>query len=166
MKIAVTDANIFIDIIYLGIHTSLFKIGLEIYTTQFVLDELDDNQLSTLDKLITDKILIIFEFTNDELALLSGYFIKKSLSVADHSVIFIADKMKAIVLSGDALVRKTCESMKLEVHGILWLFDECINCNYFSLQEAHKKLTDLMLFNKRLPENECEVRLIRWKERF
>ncbi len=166
MKIAVTDANIFIDIIYLKIHPILFKIGLEIYTTQYVLDELDEEQLEELRQIINDKILMVYSFSNDELNELSKYFVKRSLSAADHSVLFIANKMKAMVISGDALVRKTCNDMKLEVHGILWLMDECINCNHFSYKQAHNKLSDLMIFNKRLPIKECETRLAKWEEGF
>jgi hypothetical protein len=109
---------------------------------------------------------VIYAFSEDELEELADYFIKKGLSAADHSVLFIAGKMKAVVISGDALVRKTCLDMKLEVHGILWLLDEYINCQHLTYKQAHEKLAALMKYNKRLPIKECEERLAKWAECF
>jgi hypothetical protein len=40
MKIAVTDANIFIDLIKLQMLALLFRLGLEIITTQEIVDRL------------------------------------------------------------------------------------------------------------------------------
>jgi len=52
MKVAITDANIFIDIIYLDFLEHLFSIDIEIYTTNTVLCELNLNQKSLLSKYI------------------------------------------------------------------------------------------------------------------
>lgn len=164
MRVAVTDANIFIDIVYLKIHTGLFKIGYEIYTTQYVLNELDEEQVLQLQDLIKDNVLIVYPFTEQELTELDEFFIKRGLSYTDHSVLFIATKMNAVIISGDSLIRTTCQQKKWEVHGILWLLDECINCKYLTSKEASEKLSDLMIFNKRLPAKDCELRLVKWQK--
>lgn len=44
MKIAVTDANIFIDLIEIEIFHFLFELGLEIHTTKAVYDQLIPEQ--------------------------------------------------------------------------------------------------------------------------
>jgi hypothetical protein len=44
MKIAVTDANIFIDLIEIDIFHFLFDLGLEIHTTKAVYDQLIPEQ--------------------------------------------------------------------------------------------------------------------------
>ena len=44
MKLAVTDANIFIDLIQLGLLDLLFKVDLQIYTTHEVVQELNSTQ--------------------------------------------------------------------------------------------------------------------------
>lgn len=164
MRIAVTDANIFIDVIYIEIHLLLPKIGLEIYTTQNVLDELDEDQIQLLKELIQNNLIVIYAFSKEEQDEFSNYFIKRGLSLADHSVIFLAEKIDATVLSGDSLVRTTCHERKLEVHGVLWLLDECIDKKHLSHHQAHEKLTVLMNYNKRLPVKECEARIHKWKE--
>jgi predicted nucleic acid-binding protein len=157
MRIAVTDANIFIDLLYVDLHPLITQLGLEIYTTRHVIDELDEEQVQSLPK------VNIYQFKDDEFVKLSAYKIKRGLSDADHSVLFIAEKLAAIVLSGDDLVRKTCIERKLEVHGVLWIMDECVRCNHLTTAEAHKKLTTLMSYNKRLPKRDCEERLARWE---
>lgn len=166
MRIAVTDANIFIDVIYIEIHSLFPKIGLEIYTTQNVLDKLDDYQIQLLQQLIDDNVIVVYTFSEKELEEFSKFFIKRSLSLADHSVIFLAEKINAIVISGDGLVRTTCHERKLEVQGILWFLDECVDKTHLKHQQAHEKLTALMNYNKRLPAKDCEVRLHKWAENF
>jgi len=44
MKVLVTDANIFIDLILLDLLPVLFALGYEIHTTYAVLEELNDAQ--------------------------------------------------------------------------------------------------------------------------
>lgn len=163
MKIAVTDANIFIDLIHLGLHVFISQLNLEIFTTQNVLDELDEEQIQILDGLIGNKSLTIYAFSDEEYEAFSDFSVKRGLSVADHSVLFIAEKLSALILSGDSLLRKTCEERKFEVHGILWIIDECIRCRHLTYQEAHKKLCSLMEYNKRLPSKECNERLVEWE---
>ena len=77
MKIAITDANIFIDIIYLEIHSLLPLIGFEIYTTQYVLNELDEDQIQKLQPIISNNVLIVYSFQENELEELSKFFIKE-----------------------------------------------------------------------------------------
>jgi len=74
MRIAVTDANIFIDMIFLEIHPLLLKLDLEIYTTQFVMDELEADQVQQLQKLNQSRILKVYAFKEDELDELSDFF--------------------------------------------------------------------------------------------
>ena len=98
--------------------------------------------------------------------MLETFQVKKGLSDADHSVIFLAELLSAMVISGDSLVRKTCLERKLEVHGILWLLDECISKDHLTPEQAHLKLTKLMEVNNRLPTKDCDERLEKWKKKF
>lgn len=157
MKIAITDANIFIDLLYINLHIHIGQLGFEIYTTRQVLEELDDEQKDSF----TD--ILLYHFNEQEIQELSNYSIKKGLSDADHSVLFIAERLSATVISGDALLRKTCQERNLKVHGILWIIDECIKNRYITESEAHGKLSSLMDYNKRLPYKDCIERLIKWK---
>jgi len=94
------------------------------------------------------------------------FFIKRSLSIADHSVLFIATKLEAMIISGDLVVRKTCQALKIEVHGILWILDQCLAKEQITHKEAHSKLSGLMGYNKRLPAKDCQSRLDLWSKSF
>ena len=85
--------------------------------------------------------------------------IAKGLSIEDCSVYFHADKLDAMILSGDNKLRKFAESNKKEVHGILWIFDKLVSAEIIIKGIAFKKLEQLMKINKRLPGLECQKRL-------
>jgi predicted nucleic acid-binding protein len=159
MKIAVTDANIFIDILFLELHVYLPDLDLDIYTTRLVFGELEEDQIAKLEG------VIVYQFSDEEQVTLDEFQVKKGLSDADHSVIFLAELLAAMVISGDSLVRKTCQERKLEVHGILWLLDECIRKNHLTPEQAHLKLTQLMEVNNRLPKKDCDERLEIWNKK-
>jgi predicted nucleic acid-binding protein len=143
----------------MNLHGFITQLDIEIYTTQHVLDELIDGEIEKIPG------LKLYEFTGEEYEELLAYKIKRGLSDADHSVIFIAEKISAIVISGDSLVRKTCKERHLEVHGVLWILDECLRYQHLNEKEAHEKLTALMGYNKRLPTKECEERLENWSKK-
>lgn len=156
MRIAVTDANIFIDTLSVELESYIPLLGLEVYTTQLVLGELEEDQIARLQG------INIYQFSGGEQEALDAFKVKKGLSDADHSVIFLAEIISAMVISGDSLVRKTCEERKLEVHGILWLLDLCITQGHLTQEEAYAKLALLMEANNRLPKKDCNERLEKW----
>ena len=163
MDIAVTDANIFIDLIYLDLHHILPKIDLKIYTTHEVLGELYDEQQEALQLLISAGDLIVYNFSGDERDALEIFFISRKISPVDHSVIFLAEKMGATLLTGDEPVRKTCLERNLKAHGILWLFDLFFDNQLLTPISCAENLEKLMKKNSRLPRMECHSRLDRWK---
>jgi hypothetical protein len=57
MKLAVTDANIFIDLIKLQMLALLFNIDMEIHTTGEIVDQLNDQQLVHLTEFIVNLLL-------------------------------------------------------------------------------------------------------------
>lgn len=80
----------------------------------------------------------------------------------DCSVIFLAEKYKAILLSGDRAIRITAKTIGIEYHGILWALDQLIEQNIITSKTAKDKLIYLMSINNRLPQKECQKRIDRW----
>lgn len=62
MKLAVTDANIFIDLIKLQLTGFLFNIDLEIHTTQEIVDQLTETQAATLQPFVDAGLLKVTLF--------------------------------------------------------------------------------------------------------
>ena len=165
MKVAVTDANIFIDLIFLDLIDHLFKLDVELYTTYEVVEELNESQQkivkhyqsnNRLGVLITEEIELITQ--------LPKFIPTNKLSFADLTVFHFAMKMNTGILTGDSLLRKISEKQGLDVHGIIWVFDKMVEFELISAIKAAGKLESLLNFNKRLPVHECQVRIKKWKK--
>lgn len=162
MKIAITDANIFIDLFSLGKLDWLKMLNLEVYTTDLVLNELRPEQAAS----VRNWVSVVSEFTIDEVSDLGLLDLSGGLSNADKSVIWQTNQMSDpfIVLTGDNLIRKWCTSNEIEVHGILWILDQLIDRNLLSKNEALSFLFRLMRINQWLPPKECEIRIKTWEQ--
>ena len=165
MKIGVTDANVFIDLIKLQWLGYLFSIELDIYTTREIIDELNDGQMERVNAFIQSQQLTVYYFSAEELEQISAMRAPASLTTEDKSVVFLARLLQSSVLSGDNPLRKFCEKQNLEVKGIIWLFDRFLQLNLVTYQTAAEKMSYLLSFNNRLPAADCEARLKEWKEK-
>lgn len=162
-KVAVTDANIFIDLIILELIAQLFKLQLEIHTTREVFDQLSANQKMQMAGFEKTGQLVIYNFNFEEIIELQALDMPRGLEPADRTVFYYASKLEATVLSGDNKLRKYCESQGLKVFGIIWLFDQLIETRLIDKALATRKLEKLMGYNDRLPIEEIIKRLKKWK---
>jgi hypothetical protein len=166
MKVAITDANIFIDLWELGWLRQLSQLGLEVHTTTLVFMELNQEQKLALIPLIETGGLLLYELNDEEYFALEELEFPGGLSTADLSVLWYAiqkEPTAPIILSGDKLIRNWCARQRIEVHGILWIFDLMLSGNLISPKEAYEKLFALMKSNQWLPRKECYERLERWE---
>jgi predicted nucleic acid-binding protein len=88
----------------------------------------------------------------------------RSLSFPDCSCLYLAISKSAYLLTGDKSLRIAAQSNKIPVHGILWVFDQLLSTGIITSYTAHKKLSDLLSINNRLPIDESNLRLKRWKK--
>ena len=97
MKIAITDANIFIDLIYVRLHDKLFALDLEIHTTNEVFDELNEKQKGVLEKFVKNNKLALHP--GSELTKIESIQSRKGLSESDKSVLHLAIHLQAFNLN-------------------------------------------------------------------
>ncbi len=162
-RVAISDANIFIDLLAFDLIPFLFTIEFEIVTTQEVFNELIVEQQTALMPYISAERLTIMKLNGPHFTEISLLQTSKRLSFADHTVLYWAEKLPAMVLTGDKLLREACERQKLEVHGILWLFDRFLDAGLFDKYTARNLLTELMQFNPWLPKEACIKKLKEWE---
>jgi hypothetical protein len=162
MKIAITDANIFIDLIKLQMLHFLFAIELEITTTLEVFEELHDPQKQELHQFIDNGQLTLHIFSIEEWDEIKTLAKTRGLTMEDLTIAYLAKKMQAVVLSGDNPLRKYCTQQQLEVRGMLWLLDTFLQFKHLTRLQAKEKLIFLLSYNDRLPANECTQRLQQW----
>lgn len=156
MKIVVTDANIFFDLIGIGALTHFFRLDLEVYTTVLVLDECDPEDLAALQGFIKDGQLQVRTFTVEELKTVGETGRRKGLRPADRSILMSAIEFSAVVVSGDSGMRKECAEMKLECHGVLWCIAELHRHGHYDAEQCLALLDVLERINKWLPKEEME----------
>lgn len=147
MHIAVTDACIFIDVFLLGIEDVFFGLPYQMHTTVDVLGELYPDQQEALSPYIHDGKLTVHNLTGEQFAEIINAPFPKSLSPADRTVFFIAQKLNAMVLSSDKVLRNWAKKKNLEYHGILWVLETLVNTNILSKEQGLEKLDILFREN-------------------
>ena len=163
MKLAVTDANIFIDLIKLQMLALLFNIDMEIHTTKEIIDQLNDDQLLHLTEFIDSQNLRVHYLSVLQLQEVINLVAPRALELADKSVAWLSLQLTSTVLTGDGPLRKFCQTLHLEVRGIIWLFDAIVEKGLLSPLSAAEKMEFLLSFNGRLPKDECSHRIQQWR---
>jgi hypothetical protein len=167
MKLVVTDACIFIDVIELQLTSEFFGLELEIHTTVDVINELFPQQQQLLRAYEYGGKLTIHVLTPADQEAISNENFPRALSPEDCSVIYIARKLNAVVLSSDKPVRRHAENLTIEYHGMFWIFDKLVEEKLLSGVIAISKLTKLMHSNIIYKSNlemvhEVEKRIKSW----
>lgn len=167
MKVVINDANILIDLAKLDLLETFSNLAFELYSTDFVLEELNRQQRSLVDTLVNSKKLFVIETEDiNDLEGISLLLTKTTgLSFEDCSVWYYSKKMKGILLTGDRKLRKHARNDHVEVRGIIYIFDELINQKFLSYKDAIIKIKHLIQLNVRLPKTEIEKRLIDWQNK-
>lgn len=147
IKIAITDACIFIDLYDLELISSFFNLEIEIHTTSAVLFELYPDQQQILKAYKSVNKLIIHNLKEDDLIEIYSGTYPKSLSETDKSVLYVANKLNACVLSSDKTLRNCAKNKGIEYHGMIWIFDKLIETNTLTKKAATQKLKLLLKMN-------------------
>lgn len=114
VRVAVTDANIFIDLYDLGLTKSFFNLELEIHTTSAVLYELYSEQQEVLQAYQSVGMLSVHNLQEQDFIEIYNENYPKSLSEADKSVLHVANKINACVLSSDKTLRNCAKNKEIE----------------------------------------------------
>lgn len=141
MKIVVTDACIFIDVINLNLTAKFFSLELDIHTTTDIINELYLEQKQILEGYESSKKLFVHKLSGEEQLALMEQDHPKALTPEDLSVIFIAQKLgDATVLSSDKPLRNYAKKLSIEYHGMLWILDQLVAQDTLPKPEAIAKL--------------------------
>jgi len=143
MKLAITDACIFIDLIELRLTSEFFGLPLEIHTSLDVFNELYPEQKEILKAYGSVGKLTIHILKSEEKLKIQNSSFPKSLSDNDKTVVYLAEKLNATVISSDKAVRKCAKAKVVEYHGMLWIFDRIIEYGLIDPSLAIDKINNL-----------------------
>ncbi len=157
MKIVVTDTNVFIDLMSVDALEAFFALGLEVHTTGFVTNELNKEQSALLLPHIGGGRLQLDRFTDTEIYEIDVMVTRNPLHFTDRSVIRLAEKLTAVVLSGDGRLWKECQARRLEVHGSIWVLEQLWVKRLIQPLSCIQRLQDLKRINSRLPKDKIDA---------
>jgi rRNA-processing protein FCF1 len=165
MEFVVNDTNIFFDLINADLLDVFFKLELTVYTTDFIIAEIEEPiQEELIGQFIREEKLIVDSLNIDELedlATLQGA--NNGLSIEDCSVWYYSKQNKYTLITGDSLLRKCASRDGVVVKGILFILDELVRNELIDSSLAADKLELLLNIGSRLPKNECDTRLKEWR---
>lgn len=168
VKVAITDACIFIDLYDLELTNSFFNLDLEVHTTSAVLYELYSEQKQILKAYQSVAKLTVHNLQEQDFIEIHSGEYPKSLSETDKSVLYIANKINACVLSSDKTLRNCAKNKSVEYHGMIWIFDKFVEASVLTKKEAANKLmqlieTNFIFGNSPKLMEEIEKRLNLWR---
>lgn len=167
-KIVVNDTNVFIDLYEVGLLEEFFTLPWEVHTTDFVMLELlREGQQETVARYKADKRLLVPVLEAKEMLEIGNLYQQNqnrtNLSLTDCSVWYYAKVNHYILLTGDRKLRTASAYDGVEVHGIIYVFDSLVERGIISCQVAIDKLQKLYTLNPRLPKEEIDKRINKWK---
>ena len=162
MKIIVNDTNILIDLMNISLLDVFLELDFEFHTNDLIINEITDiEQKAIINKVISENKLIVNETKAEDYPRIISLLIN-NLSIEDCSIWYYAQQIEGVLLTGDARLRKEVEKTKVEVRGVLFVFDKLIEENKITKNNAINKLTELLNINPRLPKKEIKKRIELW----
>jgi len=165
-KLVVSDTNIFIDLIGMGLLGDFFLLPFDISTVDFVIRELNKTgQKDAVMEFEVRKKLTIVKFTTAEIE--DIYNLQQSacgnVSFQDCSIWFCAKKYSACILTGDKALTNNARADQIEVRGLLYVLDQIVQNGIVPPELVADKLEELAGENKRLPEDIVENLILKWR---
>jgi hypothetical protein len=157
MRLVVTDTNVFIDLMNVNALVAFFALGFEVHTTDFVVNELDQDQQAQLLLFRGNERLTVARFTEAEVQAFEAMPTEVKIQFTDRSVVYLATKLKGMILSGDGNLWKECKARKLDVHGSIWVIEQVWIKHLVPSVACIECLVNLKRTNTRLPKDKIDA---------
>ena len=169
MDIVVKDANIIIDLLNIGLSQYCSQMEVEFHITQHVFREIRDaTQQQQMIRMILEGELKVDEFSGEEyenfLEMVESFDGVNNLSDADCSVIILAQRYSCRLLTSDRKLKRQAENYGLKVNGLLWIVDAIVEKGILTGKEMIPYLERYRETNERVPQNEINKRIDRYKD--
>ncbi|MBF0509196.1 MAG: hypothetical protein HQK57_09765 [Deltaproteobacteria bacterium] len=162
LPVCVIDAGIIIDMDHGGMVLEIFQLPMTFVAPDVVIEELIMPDGAELVR----NGMISAEFSGKEVlevARLRSEYRKPSTN--DLFVLFLAKKMNALLLTGDANLKKAALEEGVTTHGIIWLFEKLVNHAIVPRATAASALEKILDHPKsRLPLELCNKFIYKWRK--
>jgi predicted nucleic acid-binding protein len=159
---AISDASVLVDMADTGLLGPLTKLPYQFVVPDFVFKEITRvEQREIVERLVTTKRLSVLTASADDLRLMEEMLRDQpALSFADCSVVVLAARHSALILTNDSRMRMVSERKHLVCHGTLWIIRQLVQETIVTAERARRALLLLLESNSRLPKADCD-RLLR-----
>ncbi len=164
MNAVVIDVNIFVDLIKLQMLAFLFKSGFQVYTTQEMIDQLNESQYELLQEFIESGQLTVYRLSEKELEEAIILPAGRALELADKSVAWLSIHLPGILISDNPFSVRFYDTTQLEAKSIIWFIDLLIEKQIILYAFAVQKMKQLLKINRRIPREESEKRIKEWED--
>lgn len=152
-KVVVSDTNIFIDLIDMGLVAAFFECGLEIHTTAMVVDEVKNEHQRK--QLLSYPSLVVRKYKESDYETVYEYYVHtkrfSNLSVTDCSVLLYAKELGCTLLTNDGKLRNVAKKEKVEVKRLLSIIMYLVDSGKVKIDVAKSAMEKLMESNNRAP---------------
>lgn len=153
-NIIIKDSCTIIDHCELGLLDVFFRMDLTVYSTPNVIAEITDpEQAGMIEKYIQSGHLRI-DGNGDVIAINQLVIEYPALSAADSSVLELAIRIRATILTSDGSLRKASQANDVTVRGIIWVIEEMYIKGFIDKDTALLKLEQYPAINSRAPKKE------------
>ncbi|HOX51712.1 MAG TPA: type II toxin-antitoxin system VapC family toxin [Fibrobacteria bacterium] len=160
MIVCIHDANILIDLFGSELLDAYARLGWETHVPDLVLREVRQDLRAWI-RSGTFRIRSFDAAAIGEILALQAEHSRR-LSLQDTSALFLARTMNVPLMTGDGTLRKAAEKEKIECRGLLWILDKLLEAGE-SPGYLAERLEVALAQGARLPEEECERRLVKWR---
>ncbi len=158
----VVDANIVIDMQCGRIIYQLFQLPYTFISTDIIIEQ---EIIYPESELLINMGLKSFSLTSEQNKNISTIINSNpGLSIYDISAYLLSNDMNVALLTGDYSLRRFAKKQGIEVHGTLWLLDRMVEHKILLPIEATDALNTMLHQRTRLPQNEVDKRIDKWKE--
>jgi hypothetical protein len=166
MKIAIQDANVLIDLELAGLFDPWFRLGVETHTTDLIRLELEKGRHDQALAYFASGQIREHRLSFEELRQVGELEreVRNKARFSDCSVLLLARKLDAMLLSCDKALRDAAKARHIETHGTLWIMDQLVEHQFIPPAVAAAKLDHLLSLKRYLPKAECQARLKKWRE--
>lgn len=159
-SICVTDTNFWIDLDTADLLGPAFRLPCEWQAPDVIIAELKKPEGADLVR----RGLRVCELDGRQVAEVVELAATYSRpSRIDLFALVLARAQEALLLTGDRHLRQAAEQQGVRVHGTLWLLDEMVESSVIPPGEAAEALLLMKEGRRRLPVDEVDRRLARWR---
>jgi predicted nucleic acid-binding protein len=165
MKLVVQDASVLIDLAATDLLEAWFSLGIVTLTSSFVWREVNRrSQKAKLRPFARNDRIQVVDMSAEVLSEIVRLKLDlpAKLSLNDASVLHLAMKRAAILLTGDRNLRTAAESRAVKVCGLPALLDFMVQEDALPPATAIRKLELICRLNPRLPLQECSTLITKW----